>query len=305
MTSRHAWLLTYGEGNHEQEELILRKQAFPDHTLIPASEFFEKVSPRDVPYDRNILIGDLRAMARILRLLHLPVPEQVYPPLYPHYGFNRRIERHPLPAFLASLPLVATETTPRFFVKPVQHKHRPPFAASILSEVPVEYLFCETTEEDIANGARTEEVHVQTYTPFLLEFRGFLVDGKFLEFRPYGRFYETMSPDHNRWFGFDHQGQALPFLSDAQAIRAVEEYYPKGAHVVDFGYISATGEPVIVEVNEPYAFGAYGCSPETLRAVLLAYWDTLVPHWRSLALTEGVPTSWSTFNFLKEMEDLP
>jgi len=301
----HAWLLTYGENVHEQEELILRKQAFPNHTLIPATEFFQKVSPRDVPFDRNIVIGDLRAMARICRLLYLPVPEQDYPPLYPHYGFERRIERLPLPTFLASLPLVATETTPRFFVKPVQHKYRPPFSASTLSEVPVEYLFCEATEEELANGARLEEVYVQTHVSFRLEFRGFLVDGKFLEFRPYGRFYESMSPDMNRWFGFDHQGNARPSLFQAKAVQAVEEYYPKGAHIVDFGYLSDAGEPVIVEVNEPYAFGAYGCSPETLRSVLLTHWGTLVPHWRSLVLAEGAPAGWSTLDFLKEMENPP
>jgi hypothetical protein len=298
VSSRHAWLLTYGESDHEREELHIRKEAFPDHTLIPSRRFFDLVRPRKLPYDKHLVIGDLRAMAHILGAIRAPMPEQQYPEaLLPHFG--RKIWRESIPRFLARLPFAAEdvkEDSPKYFVKPTQHKKRLPFVARSEADVPLDYLFGEeVTEDEREAGIRLEEVYVQEYTPFLFEFRGFLVNGKFLEFRPYGALYQAMSVDSNRWFGFDEQGNTLPFVPTANAIKAAAALYPEGAHIIDFGYITDEGEPVIVEVNEPYSFGMYGCSPDTLRAVATTHWDSIIPYWKEAVAKKTLPRRWSPY----------
>jgi len=93
-------------------------------------------------------------------------------------------------------------------------------------------------------------------TPFVTEYRAFVMHGEIIGFRQYG-------------------GDALLF-PDTDRVRAAVAAYEDApaAYAIDFGIVE-DGRTLLVEVNDGYAVGAYGLAPIRYAAMIDARWAEL------------------------------
>jgi ATP-grasp domain, R2K clade family 2 len=237
----HALIVSY---DNASEEVATAALAFPNHRILSRDELWE-TGPKDLNAETTIIVADIFVMAWVFSTFGSWDGFQEFPTeLAAHYG--RSIRRVDVATVFDRFTHGDDGGTP-LFVKSARQKG---FCGVVhkLKDLPM----------SLAIADADEPVFVADVVSFGLEYRGFLVDGVFLERRSYGQHADANDP----------RLVAPPYAAEI----AAAAHFPTGAHIVDFGFIGDATEPSIVEINPPFSFGTYGCRPETMRAVLETGW---------------------------------
>lgn len=147
----------------------------------------------------------------------------------------------------------ARKEVPPFFIKP--HEQLKQFLAGVIkTQSFAKIVFDEMPQDRL--------VMMSEYVDIVSEYRGFVIDGNLVSLNLYtGDF--RMYPDTKII------DQAVADYKDAPA-----------GYTIDFG-VTAAGETILIECNDGWAIGSYGCDPELYTKLLSKRWLELTvkrPH---------------------------
>lgn len=192
----------------------------------------------------DIVVGGIGFAQRGMERLGIAIPylDSVPEALTPFAG--RRIWQAPMAQARARV-----QAGRPIFVKPQPHRMKL-FTGVLLSS------FADLIPT--AHIPDTEQVICADPVAFVTEYRGFVLHGDLMDLRPY-------------------RGDPLVF-PDPQVIRAALAAQAKtdapAGYALDFG-VTATGETMVVEINDGYALGAYGTSSTLYARIIAARWTEL------------------------------
>lgn len=181
-------------------------------------------------------IGDVH---EALRKINKPIPENVdYPKELKEY-LGRNIS-------ISTLEEVRKHPGKSMFIKPLEHKLFTGFVWNGSFEA----------ERRLAGLLGSTKVYVSEPKNILSEYRCFVLDGEILDCRKY----------KGDW-------SLTPYKHDVNLTVSIMKNYSR-AFCLDFGVLD-TGETILVEMNEGYAFGHYGLRPDLFARMISARWSEM------------------------------
>ncbi len=202
--------------------------------------FFDEVE--EVPTDKeNMVVGSIEDVVKYLAYLEIPVPKPLNIPKV-LYGYTKRIVQ-----VLTLEELFANNTFP-IFVKPEDK------VKAFLAEV---FNSKSQVVENFGNLPLDSLVLTSEVVSLVSEWRGFVVNGNLKALQNY-------QGDFKRFPDSRLIEQAIADYSDA----------PSG-YSIDFG-ITADGDTVLIECNDGWSLGSFGCNPTVYTELLVERWKELV-----------------------------
>lgn len=200
---------------------------------------------RQVPVTRQTLVvGELHVVESALKQLGLEPPaENCYPDVLRPF-----LHRKVWPSTLRDVTgALITGTLSEVFVKP--RGRIKTFTGRMVDAADV---------GSIMHHAATMPVWCSEIVSFASEHRAFVVRGEVKAVRPYGGDGQTPDPEVIR-----------------QCVDALTRVGHAAAYAIDFGVLR-DGRTALLEVNDGYSLGTYGCPPEISVEVSITRWNELV-----------------------------